>query len=177
MENDPGQWTANPDPTTLRRHLPAMRTTILILFTILGTGLSAQSNTIVAGLEATGNAGRLSVSIGQVAPLYMAAGGASLNQGVQQPYPELIGTGTMLHEHGGITVFPNPAHDHVRVRGTDEGPVHYRLLATDGRLLRTGPLAPMDGTIGLHGLPSGTYLLHLTRDDRPAGTYRILKTH
>jgi hypothetical protein len=125
-----------------------MRTILLLLSALLATRLAGQANTVAAGIEAVVAAGSMSVSIGQVAPLYMAASGASVNQGVQQPYPQSISTGTMAHEDGGVHVYPNPAHDHVRVAGLDHRPMTYRLLATDGRLLRSGML-PLEGTIAL----------------------------
>ncbi len=154
-----------------------MRTTILLFLALLSAGLLAQSNTVAAGLEATGGAGRLSVSIGQVAPLYMATEEGGLNQGVQQPYPTVINTGVEGIEGTATIVFPNPSQGLLWVRRNDGSSLDYRLLGADGRLVRTGMLTPLEGSIDLYDLPSGTYLLYLTLDDRPVGTHRILKTH
>lgn len=154
-----------------------MRTTFILLLIVWVAGLRAQSNTVAAGIEAVGSAGGLSISIGQVTPLYMTADGAGLNQGVQQPYPEVVHTGLESMGPSGNSVFPNPSQGRVWVRRTDDAPLAFRLCTADGRLVRTGLLAPMNGSIDLNELPSGTYLLHFIREDRAVGTHRILKTH
>lgn len=58
------------------------------------------------------------------------------------------------------SLFPNPAQDHLRIRGHAEGrPVQWRILDLAGRMLAHG--TSWDGVISLDGLPvlQGTFLL------------------
>jgi hypothetical protein len=64
---------------------------------------------------------------------------------------------------GRISLFPNPARDHIMVSGalSDAGEAGYRLLAADGRVLLEGIL-PVAGRLELPArIRSGTYVLEV----------------
>ena len=67
-----------------------------------------------------------------------------------QPLPEL-------------TVFPNPAHGQITVRGVGTGPVQASLFDLAGRLLLAPSVLPATQLLRLPaGLPAGLYLLQIT---------------
>lgn len=75
--------------------------TILILLSL--TKLSAQSNTVATGGEATGSGGNASFTAGEVFYTYKSSSTASVTEGVQQAYPTIFfdangGTGTMANQ-------------------------------------------------------------------------------
>lgn len=70
-----------------------------------------------------------------------------------------------------VTAFPNPTTGWVRLSGYDfTTEVNFRLLSTDGRLIRTGTLT--DAALDLSDLDSGGYLLQLT-DAKHTATLRL----
>ncbi len=63
--------------------------TLALLFLLSLTKLSAQSNTVAAGGEATGSGGTASFTAGEVFYTYKSGSSASVTEGVQQSYLEL----------------------------------------------------------------------------------------
>ena len=62
-----------------------------------------------------------------------------------------------------LTVFPNPAHDQITVRGVGTGPVQASLYDLAGRRLLASAVLPATQLLHLPtGLPAGLYLLHIT---------------
>lgn len=81
-----------------------------------------------------------------------------------------ISTTTSTTETGksdDLTVFPNPAHDllHLRWKDAATQPARYRLWNAAGMLVKDGIL-PAAGSIDLHGLPCGVYLLEVERSGK-----------
>jgi hypothetical protein len=69
-----------------------------------------------------------------------------------------------------LVVYPNPFVDFVQVDGIING--QYELYAIDGKRIRQGNLNGQN--IDLSGLPSGSYLLHLTQENRTK-TFKLIK--
>ena len=66
-----------------------------------------------------------------------------------------------------LKVFPNPAHDllHLRWKDAAPQPARYRLWNAAGMLVKDGIL-PAAGSIVLHGIPGGVYLLEVERSGK-----------
>ncbi len=69
------------------------------------------------------------------------------------------GIGIAEQEAAPWLVYPNPAHDRVRVHGQHEGAVRWTLFATDGRALASGTM--LGGELRFADQPDGAYVLEL----------------
>ncbi|MFN8273799.1 MAG: putative Ig domain-containing protein [Flavobacteriaceae bacterium] len=69
-----------------------------------------------------------------------------------------------------LMVYPNPFVDFVRVDGMASG--QYKLYSIEGKRIREGILTGQN--IDLSGLPSGSYLLQLTQENRTK-TFKLIK--
>jgi len=80
----------------------------------------------------------------------------------------------------GLSLFPNPAQDHVRFlfdpSWTLSKPVQYVLVNAFGSLVRIGEVEKgLDSqTIGLNGLPNGVYFFQLTQAGNMLGTAKLV---
>ncbi len=151
---------------------------LALLFLLLSSGtLRAQQVVLPAGGEATGSGGTVSWSVGQVAYTTNGSSGGTLTQGVQQPY-EVIATSLVQHPDGGLmaTAFPNPTSSliTVHVNGQVEKG-RYSLVDGLGQVVLAKKLTGSETFIEMDGLANGAYTLQLTADDKPIGTFRILK--
>ncbi len=89
--------------------------------------------------------------------------------GVAQP-DSMPTTVTSAVQYTSISIFPNPATDHIVIKDLDplDGPVQVAVFNPDGRLVleRTWPPAGFHRLeIDLGELPGGPYLLRITRSD------------
>ena len=76
---------------------------------------------------------------------------------------KMSGVPTGLIENSEMTfqVWPNPAKDHLWVKGDlHSTAMNYRILDADGRLVQEGRISP-NGMIPVHVLEAGAYILHI----------------
>lgn len=154
-----------------------MRTLFILLFGFVPVLCWTQSGTVAAGVEATGDGGRMSVSVGQVAAITLFGVDGTMNQGVQQPYSSGLSTSLGRIPEEGVLVFPNPTDGPVFIHAPGARPWTYTLHAGDGRLVRSGVLTAPRARLDLLSLPSGPYILQVRGEELPGGTHRILKIH
>ena len=77
---------------------------------------------------------------------------------------KMSGVPTGLIENAEMTfqVWPNPAKDHLWVKGDlHSTAMNYRILDADGRLVQEGRISP-NGMIPVHVLEAGAYILHIS---------------
>jgi len=150
-----------------------------LLATILSLGAAAQQTLSPAGGDAAAAAGSVSYTIGQpFISSAFASSGASLNEGVQQPYTvseAAIDGVTPLD----ITtrVFPNPTVDElvVEVMGEDNTrKLHYELYAVGGTLVAQGLVEKGTLRLSMGICPAGSYVLRLSDGDA-SRSYHIVK--
>ena len=77
---------------------------------------------------------------------------------------------------GNVIAYPNPSADGIfqLIDAAADAPISSaQVMDLQGRLLRTIPVS--NDVVNLNVLPSGVYLLRYFRDDRPAGTLKLIR--
>ena len=141
----------------------------------VSTGFS-QSNTLVAGGDATGTGGSVSYSVGQVSYVTVAGSTGILTEGVQQPV-ELYPIGIRENDKPlPFVLFPNPAGDFITVdvSGTSAYPLTCRIFDMNGKLVSQQDLYTCQTCISLAGLPAHTYLLKVSSLHH-SQTFKLIK--
>ncbi|MCX6305359.1 MAG: T9SS type A sorting domain-containing protein [Bacteroidetes bacterium] len=150
-----------------------------VLFCMGLPGLQAQQSVLSASNNATGNAGQVSYSVGQVAFITTAGAEGTVTEGVQQPYEILFMDG--IGDETGIalncTLSPNPATGYVKL--TIKNPAlsdpGYQLSNMNGVLLRTMKVVEDETVIPMDDLAPATYLLTVFGNGKALQTYKIIK--
>jgi len=156
--------------------------TALLLF---GSGLrciQAQESVNASGGNASGSAGSVSYSVGQVE--YKAQGNASgsVSQGVQQLYDIFVLIG--YKEAEAITlrcsVFPNPSNDFLTLKvdasqNFNIQGMYFQLFNTNGILLTGNSLTGNETSIDMSKLLPATYILKIMNDTKEVKTFKIIK--
>ncbi len=150
---------------------------ILCLPTLYG-----QQNTTALGGEASGIGGTLSYSIGQIA--YTTADGAtgSINQGVQQPYLQIMVSNQESLGSVSIRLFPNPSSSNTIIAlddfssYPDLASFRYQLFDVYGTFLWAENIQSTLNQIQTTQLISGMYILKVFYKNQPLKTFRFIKT-
>ncbi|MBR4217986.1 MAG: T9SS type A sorting domain-containing protein [Bacteroidales bacterium] len=143
----------------------------------------AQETITTTGGEATGNAGSVSYTIGQIAVQTAANGNASIAEGVQQPYEiQTVGVDNYPQITLDAKVYPNPTADKLTLT-VNNGVEKYgrkslqvALFNNNGQYLRTLQVAGVQTDIDMTDLSSGTYYLRVTDGNQTLKTFKIIKT-
>lgn len=154
---------------------------ILILFCVLMTGIGAfaQSAVTASGGEASGNSGNLSYSIGQT--FYFANAGAigQINEGVQQPYEiyDVTDVQSAISEVISLSAFPNPTNDFLtlRIENDDIEDFDYAMYDISGKEILQKQITSSETSIDMNSLPSATYFVRVTKQNREVKTFKIVK--
>lgn len=163
-----------------------MKRSLLSLFFVIVCMFSFAQNALVpTGGEATGNAGTVSYTIGQIAVQTVANSNASLSEGVQQPFEiQTIGVDNYPQITLDAKVYPNPTADKLTLSiGSSVGannysplPIRATLYNTNGQHIRTLNVAGAQTDIDMTDLSSGTYYLRVTDDKQTLKTFKVVKT-
>ena len=73
-----------------------------------------------------------------------------------------------------VSLYPNPATNHIWVITPDWNQGHWQLMDVQGKALRAGTLANTF-SVDLKGLPDGAYLLRMDCDGQPSMFKRVIK--
>ena len=144
----------------------------------------AQETITTSGGEATGNAGTVSYTIGQIAVQTVANSNASVSEGVQQPYEiQTIGVDNYPQITLDAKVYPNPTADRLilsigsSVVETRHGTsLRAALFNNNGQHIRTLNVADVQTDIDMTDLSSGTYYLRVTDEKQTLKTFKVVKT-
>jgi len=141
----------------------------------------AQQSINTSGGNANGTGGSASYSVGQHDYQNYAGSAGSIAEGVQQPY-EIFEVGITDYEGVAIEcqVYPNPTNDVLQLRIMnyelrDGGELHFSLFDLNGRMIMQQEIVGESTEISMGGLPTGTYLLHVLVDKKPAKAFKIIK--
>jgi len=150
------------------------RQILIIFLSLFLVDLTAQSNAVASGGEASGTGGTMSYTVGQLDYATNTGDGGITTQGVQQPFEISVTTGIL---ETGINlqavVFPNPATDRVELQIDDDVsalPLTFTLYDVNGQMLNHVRITENPMTIPLSGLTSGVYILSVS------SPYALLKT-
>lgn len=138
----------------------------------------AQEAVITVGSDATGSAGTVAYSIGQIVYTTNTGINGIVAQGVQQPYAISIVLGI---EHNSIqlyfTVYPNPTINFLTLNlgNADLSTLSFQLYDLSGKLIESRKIVSNTETIRMENLPSALYFLRVTNNSDELKTFKIIK--
>ncbi len=138
----------------------------------------AQEAVITVGSDATGSAGTVAYSIGQIVYTTNTGINGIVAQGVQQPYVISIVLGI---EHNSIqlyfTVYPNPTINFLTLNlgNADLSTLSFQLYDLSGKLIESRKIVSNTETIRMENLPSALYFLRVTNNSEELKTFKIIK--
>lgn len=154
---------------------------MLILFCVLMTGIGAyaQSAVTASGGEASGISGNLSYSIGQTFCSANAGTIGQINEGVQQPYEIYDVTDVQSAVYGvvSLSAFPNPTSDFLtlRIESDDIEGFDCAMYDISGKEILQKRITSSETNLDMNSLPSATYFVRVTKQNREVKTFKIVK--
>jgi hypothetical protein len=151
------------------------------LLFLLISGIStaqAQHSLLSSGATAVHASGSVSYSVGQMNYTNATQSAGSLQQGVQQPWILLPSPVWEPLSDFNLTVFPNPAGNHLYLTGSSVPVQGYlELFSMQGSLLRREEIRPRyAAALSLQGLPSGSYFLKIYSHQTLIHTATLIKS-
>lgn len=140
--------------------------------------LKAQNGAVSSGGDASGSGGSVSYSIGQVDHITANGSGATITQGLQQPYEIYVITG---FEAAGIeltaSVYPNPASEQVTVylKDLSSPDLGYILSDAKGKLIKQNKLSNAETVIPMAELSKASYFITVMNGKDVIKTFKIIK--
>lgn len=146
---------------------------------LLGIGITAQAQqaTNAVGGDASGSGGTVAYSIGQVFYTTNTNASGTVNQGVQQPH-EIFTVGINKTELSiSLLAFPNPTVNNLTLQIQDyhNKKLLYHLYDVQGKLLNSGQVTTQQTLINTDHLPSSTYILNITQQNKTIESFKIIK--
>lgn len=166
-----------------------IRTLLYSAMLLLSWSGMSQTNSMMASVNAsgnlaTGNAGSVSYSIGQVFYTYEGDQEQSVAQGVQQAatteqgedLPEDIDTES---PEISVLIYPNPATEFVTIAtqgvGFQNDSSSYQLFNYQGKLIMQNSMHQDHTTIQINNLSSSIYILRVYVQNKLFKTFKIIK--
>lgn len=152
----------------------------LFVMIFLSASIFAQADIVPAGGNATGNAGSVTYTIGQIAVQGADNGDKSVLEGVQQPY-EIQTVG--VDDYPGITldavVYPNPTQHSVQLKISsyiipDNG-LKAQLYDANGKLIEIYTVSDLLTQFDLSKYPTAMYQLRVMDGNNLLKTFKIVK--
>lgn len=136
----------------------------------------AQTATVAAGGEATGEAGSVSYTIGQAVAGFSAGESGSVTIGVQQPY--IIKQETppdgVAELQAEFKVFPNPTTDAVSVVTNESDDYSFELVTEAGAIVKKGDFDE-SCLVEMSAFVPSTYMLRISNKKGQMKVFRIVK--
>lgn len=140
------------------------------------TTLQAQQSVHASGGLATGAGGTATYSIGQAFDTYNSGATASVAEGVQQAAEVMLGI-ELTEINLQLAMYPNPTTNYLTLGFGDYETtgVAYQLFDLQGKEVNKKVTAQKDNTIEMSAYPTGTYLLTITKNEKPIKIYKVIK--
>lgn len=156
---------------------------ILVLGSIMVavfSNLSAQRGTAAAGGDHSNSTGSISFTIGLANYEMFNMPGCQMTIGHQQPHEFWVVTEVQSsHEAAEVTVYPNPASDHVVVQVSRYESVDLDLTLYDqnGRPVKSTRFSDGKTVLGLTDLAVGIYFINVSHEGETLKVFKILKAN
>jgi hypothetical protein len=151
-----------------------MKFAVIYIFCILYITSNGQQAVVTSGGDASGSAGSISYSIGQVA--YSTSAGAQINEGVQQPFELFITSVDASFAAFEINLFPNPtSHEFIIEMKNYVDGIAADVYDADGKLIESRRLLSERTSINVRSWSAATYLIRLTDTSGKSVSYRLIK--
>ena len=153
-----------------------------IIFTILvgfltHSKINAQQSINASGANASGSAGSVSITIGQIAYTSAFGSNGSINQGVQQPFEINTLSGQEFESITlQATVYPNPTTGSftLTVKDFSLENLNYQVLDVQGHTILSDK-ASEQNNINIENETAGMYLVNVQVSSRVIKTFKIIK--
>ena len=155
---------------------------LLAMLSIVGFSYSQDLDHFVIGTDggyAGNNQFSLSYTIGEIVTDLGrdTSNNVDLTQGFQQSYLSIVS----VEDHDmdiDISIYPNPAVDHLNVRISDIDKANsYSMYDMNGKLIRQEAIRVKEFKIGFSSLSTGNYMLVFTDRERRLKTIKVQKSH
>jgi len=150
---------------------------IFLLFLSMTAGLQAQEALVTSGGDASGSGGSVSCSVGQLFYLTGTGTGASVAEGVEQPFEISVVSSVGETEGGSVKIYPNPVSGIITVttENIKNDRLWYRLYDTYGKLLESKKATGKQTQLDLTRYKPAVYFLKVTDQDKEIKTFKIVK--
>jgi hypothetical protein len=153
---------------------------ILTVGLLCAGAAQAQQASTAAGGDFSGSGGTVAYSVGQIVYTTHTGINGSVAQGVQQPYEISIVFGNGIVDNAinlELFAYPNPTQDFVqlKIESGELQDLSYQLVDITGRMLASQKIQGATETILMKHLPSATYFLKVTYDNKLVKTFKIIK--
>lgn len=151
----------------------------IILICFFQIPLIAQEAVLSAGSEATGSAGEVSFSVGQVSYISNSGVNGSISEGVQQAYEISVTTGINETDISlDMSAYPNPTRNNLiltidNIRNSDE--LYYLLFDMNGKLLIKQQIISRETKIEMGSFSTAVYFINVTNNSKIVKTFKITK--
>ena len=147
---------------------------------LLGLGLTTQAQevTTTTGGNASGSGGTVTYSVGQIVYATNTGTNGSVAQGVQQTYEISIVLG--IEDNSiklELTAYPNPTTNYLtlNVGKAELSNLNFQLYDMGGKLIESNKITSTTETIRMENLPSSTYFLKVTKNNKEVKSFKIIK--
>lgn len=150
---------------------------LVALFFVAQEGLYGQQSVNSGGGIASGTAGNVSYSIGQVFQVTKTGSSGSVNEGVQVPF-EIANIGTVAKSvHVSLKAFPNPTSKNLILQfdNVDYLADAYKIYDQSGKIVSVGLVASEETTIPFSEFPSAIYFVEVLKNNQSIHTFQIIK--
>lgn len=151
--------------------------TVMIICLIFIHPDFGQAGIVTTGSNVTGASGSVSYSVGQVFYLTHESTTGTVHEGLQQAYEIFTVDIPGIVNEFDITVFPNPALDHLVIRAVEtEGKnFRYQIYNTSGQLVFANDLNGTETNIQVEMLQPSTYFIHILSGNETIKTFKLIK--
>ncbi len=155
---------------------------IIAFFMCWIPAVSSQQSVNAAGGEAQGSGGSMAFSVGQVAYTYNQGATGNSNEGVQQPFIEIMVSTETPFSAISIQLYPNPSAAYTSVEINDIGSVpdlsdfSCQLYTIYGHLLWSDSIEEPLTRLNTSTLTAGMYIVKVNFQNQPIKTFRFIKT-
>jgi hypothetical protein len=152
---------------------------LLIMFTYATYICSAQTAVASSGGNATGTAGAVSFTVGQMVYSELAGQNGTSLTGIQHSFERVLINGIAKNDgiDLGIIAFPNPALDFIKLKTETfiSDDLSFRLYNSQGTQLLDKKIESDETDIIISNYPPGTYIINIFSGSSPVKTFKIIK--
>lgn len=160
-----------------------MKITKLLVSLLIGislTSVQAQQATLASGGIVSSVNGNITYSVGQIDYYTNSNPTGAISQGVQQPYEIFsLGTNDFPNISLKMLVYPNPtaALVNLKIENLSSNALEYHLFDMTGKQISSQKINQAETQIPLENLPSATYFLNVSDNNKIIKSFKIIKTN
>lgn len=136
----------------------------------------SQQAVLTTGGDIIGSSGSISYSIGQVSYEHADGTGASLTEGVQQPYEFFVVSIDESMLQASISLFPNPTMNdiHIQMENLQDG-LSVSVFDMTGKLMAEAPLLSSLTSLHVQEWAAGSYIIYIKGRKNEASEFLFIK--